>query len=267
MPPPDASTTAPFRPAVLIPSYNTGGERLARTVEEALREWNDVWVVIDGSTDGSAEALEPLRPGHPGLRVLELPINRGKGAAILAAAKELLAAGFTHAVAMDADGQHPANAIPRFLEIGRSAPGALVMGQPIFGPEVPKARLYGRRLTIFWTELETLACGLGDTLFGMRLYPLAPLVQAFGQTPFARGYDFDPEIAVRLCWMGCQPLACPVPVRYFSVEEGGVSHFHYLRDNVKLTALHFRLIPEFLLLRWWRLRAHRRHWTASHRHD
>ena len=125
------------------------------------------------------------------------------------------------------------------------------MGKPEFGPDAPKARLYGRKLTIFWTDLETLWRGLGDTLFGMRVYPLRALLRAFEQTPFARGFDFDPEIAVRLRWAGCPICQVPVDCRYLSKEEGGVSHFHYLRDNVKLTCLHFRLMPEFLLRRLW----------------
>lgn len=247
------------RAAVLIPSYNTGS-RLPETVRAALAQTPDVRVVIDGSTDHSDEALDLLRPEHPGLRVIRLPENRGKGAAVLAGIDALISEGFTHALTMDADGQHPAEAIPRLIEEAHREPEALVMGKPLFGPEVPKARLYGRRLTIFWTDLETLGIGLGDTLFGMRVYPLAPLREVFRQTAFARGFDFDPEVAVRLCWAGHRPVQVPVAVRYFKAEEGGVSHFHYLRDNVKLTWLHFRLMPGFLLRRWPRMLRLKRHW-------
>jgi hypothetical protein len=258
-----AHSSPPFRPVVLIPSYNTGGPRLAQTVRDALAANVEVCVAIDGSTDGSADALVPLEVENTRLQVLRFTPNRGKGAVLQAAAEKLVEQGFTHAVAMDADGQHPGTAIPELIDKGRKNPEAVVMGQPVFGPEVPKARLYGRRLTIFWTELETLWCGLGDTLFGMRLYPLRPLLRAFAQTPCARGYDFDPEIAVRLCWLGCRPIPVAVPVRYFSAEEGGVSHFHYLRDNVKLTFLHFRLVPEFLLLRLWQIWKFRQRWKTS----
>ena len=135
------------------------------------------------------------------------------------------------------------------MALSASRPDAVVMGRPVFGPEVPLERLKGRKLTIFWTDLETLWCGLGDTLFGMRVYPVSGLIAAFSQTPFARGYDFDPEIAVRLCWLGHPPVQLDAPVRYFKKSEGGVSHFNYLRDNIKLTFLHFRLVPELLLLR------------------
>ncbi len=247
---------------VLIPSYNTGA-RLVGTVEGALAQWHTVWVVIDGSTDGSERALEPLLAQHAGLRVLHCPRNGGKGAAVLFAAREALGAGFKHALLMDADGQHPAASIPPLMALSQQDGDAIVMGQPVFGPEVPKARLYGRRLTIFWTNLETLWCGLGDTLFGMRVYPLAPLVAAMDATRHARGYDFDPEVAVRMVWGGARPLPLPVPVRYFTEEEGGISHFHYLRDNIKLTCLHFRLMFAFLTGGLWRVLRSKKEWSRA----
>lgn len=255
-----------LRPVVIIPSYNTGA-KLEATVREALSAWPEVWVVIDGSDDGSDRPLDGLACGNPGLEVLRLPKNRGKGAAVFHASERALAAGFTHALVMDADGQHPAASIGPLMRLSRDNPDALVMGQPVFGPEVPAARLYGRRLTIFWTELETLYAGLGDSLFGMRVYPLRPLCQVMGGTRFARGFDFDPEVAVRLVWAGLRPVRLPVPVRYFTKEEGGVSHFNYLRDNVKLTFLHFRLVPLFFIsgaYRVWRAKKRRNCQTTRH---
>lgn len=244
---------------VLIPSYNTGS-RLRQTVDAALREWSDVWVVIDGSTDGSERSLTGCAEQHSGFRLIVLPTNQGKGGAVFTAAQEALQAGYSDALLMDADGQHPADKIPPMMQLAASNPGTLVMGQPVFGPEVPKARLYGRRLTIFWTELETLRAGLGDTLFGMRVYPLKPLVQVMQRSLFARGYDFDPEVAVKLVWSGVRPVQMDVPVRYFSEDEGGISHFHYLRDNVKLTFLQFRLMLLFLAYGWIRVCRSKKQW-------
>lgn len=250
-----------FKPVVIIPSYNTGATLLVRTVSEALAQGTDVLVVIDGSTDGSPRALEALACPEPcRLRVLEKPHNSGKGDSLLQAAGAAIREGYTHALMMDSDGQHPAAAIPLFLDAAKNNPDCLIMGQPVFGRDAPAARLYGRRLTSFWTDIESAWCGLGDTLFGMRVYPLREFVAAFGQTRFARGFDFDPEIAVRMVWGGCRPLQVPVKVRYLRPEEGGVSHFHYLRDNVKLTFLHFRLVPEFILFRLIPLLKHTRKW-------
>ncbi|WP_269526311.1 glycosyltransferase family 2 protein [Coraliomargarita parva] len=255
------SSSHDLRALVLIPSYNTGS-RLQGTVDAALAVWPDVWVVVDGSDDGSDAFLDAACGLHSGLKVLRLERNGGKGAAVYHAAQIAREAGFTHMLSMDADGQHPADHIVPLLNQAAAAPDALVMGRPVFGSEVPKARLYGRKLTIFWTDLETLWCGLGDTLFGMRVYPLGPFCQAMTRTSFARGYDFDPEVAVRMVWLGTPPRQVEVPVRYFSEEEGGISHFHYLRDNLKLTGLQFRLMFAFVFGGLWRMLLHRRHWKA-----
>lgn len=249
-----------FRPLVLIPTYNTGRALLSRTVAGAVASGYPVLVVVDGSTDGSDAGLEEA---FPDLLVLRPGRQGGKGAAVLAGARHAAAEGYTHVLTMDADGQHPADVIAPLFALAEEHPRALVMGQPQFGPEAPLARLKGRKLTIWWTNLETLHGGLGDTLFGMRVYPVEPLLRAFAQTPFARGFDFDPEIAVRLYWLGLPPVRHPVACRYLPREEGGVSHFHYLRDNVKLTLLHFRLMPEFLFFRLWILRRNQRRVAAS----
>lgn len=230
-----------MRPAILIPSFNTG-RLLEKTVSQALQQWADVWVVIDGSTDGSEATVEAMRPAHPGLRLLKLPVNRGKGSAVLAGAQAASEAGFTHVLTMDADGQHPADFIPKFLELSRAHPEAVLMGKPIFGPEAPLVRVRGRQLSNLWAHIETLGWGIGDSLFGMRLYPLPALLEAFRGTRFARRFDFDTEVAVRVCWHGVPVMNVPTPVRYIPASEGGVSQFRYLRDNTLLTWMHFRLL-------------------------
>ena len=243
---------------VLIPTYNTGAPRLLATVREALAQWPDVWVVADGSTDGSAAGVVALARTEPRLRVLELPHNGGKGAAVLVGAQAALAAGFTHALVMDADGQHPADRIGEFMRASQAEPAALVLGRPVFGPEAPLVRLKGRRLSIGLVHFETGGAGIDDPLFGFRVYPLAATVGALRSTRFARRYDFDPEVAVRLFWAGTPVRNLPATCRYLSRAEGGVSHFHYLRDNVRMVWLHTRLIVELLLGRWVSVRRVRR---------
>lgn len=241
---------------VLIPSYNTGA-RLASTVADALAQWPDVWVVVDGSTDGSDASLAPLQRTHPTLRVLRRERNGGKGAAVLTGLEHALTAGFTHALVMDADGQHPADRIPDFMALSRESPDAMVLGLPIFGPEVPLERLYGRQLSIGLTHLETLGRCIGDPLFGFRIYPLRPLRAAMRETRRARGYDFDPEVVVRLYWNGTPVINEPATCRYLAKEDGGISHFNYLRDNLKMAWLHSRLLGQ-LLWRWPAVRRMRR---------
>ncbi|MDD2677135.1 MAG: glycosyltransferase family 2 protein [Methylacidiphilaceae bacterium] len=229
------------RALVLIPSYNTGA-KLLETVEEARRFWQPVWVVIDGSDDGSEGRLRPRAEADPGLRIFSLSRNQGKGAAILRGLREATRSGFTHALTMDADGQHPASAIPQFLAASAASPDAMVLGLPIFDQSAPPVRVGGRKISNWLAGIETLGGGVGDVLFGFRVYPIAPLLEIMESSLTMRRFDFDPEAAVRLYWRGVPPIHLPVPVRYFSRQEGGVSQFRYVRDNFLLARMHLRLL-------------------------
>lgn len=244
---------------VILPSYNTG-PRLHAVVAEVLQHWKPVLVVIDGSTDGSDRPLHELAAREPALTVLTLPQNSGKGSAVLAGLRWAHERGFTDALAMDADGQHHADRIPEFMGVSRLNPGALVLGKPIFPPNIPRERLHGRKISVFLVRCALLGSGVDDPLFGFRVYPIAPLLAVLGNRRTGRRYDFDAEAAVRLCWSGVRPINVPAPVRYFSREEGGVSHFHYLRDNITLGRMHARLIAQMLFFHAPELLRHRRRW-------
>lgn len=231
---------------VLIPSYNPG-PRVLETVRAARARWTPVWVVVDGSTDGTGERLQAMAEDDPGLRVIVLPENRGKGAAVFVGITEAAAAGYTHVLTMDSDGQHPAELIPAFMAAAAADPGAMVLGKPVFGPEAPALRVNGRKVSNGWANLETLWMGIGDSLYGFRVYPIAPLARIMRGNRFMRRFDFDPEAVVRLCWAGVRPINLDAPVRYLSADEGGVSHFKYLRDNTLLTWMHTRLFIGFVL--------------------
>ncbi|MDB5756899.1 MAG: glycosyl transferase family 2, partial [Burkholderia sp.] len=159
---------------VLIPSYNPG-VRVYDTVASARRHWNPVWVVVDGSTDGSAERLQQMAAQDDGLHVIVLPKNGGKGAAVLHGLDEAAARGYTHALTMDSDGQHPADLIPAFMRASERSPGAMVLGKPVFDASAPALRVKGRQVSNWWANLETLWSGIGDSLYGFRVYPIAPL--------------------------------------------------------------------------------------------
>lgn len=231
-------------PLILIPSYNTG-PILRKTVESAVALGKPVWVVFDGSTDGSPDLLNDLRAEN--LRILHLETNSGKGAAVLHGLRQAIEAGFTHVLTMDADGQHPANMVPQFLALSAAHPEAAVFGRPVFDSSAPALRVNGRKVSNFWANLETLGWGVDDSLFGMRLYPARELLEVLESTAFARRFDFDPEVAVRLCWHGVPIINLPTPVRYPSKDEGGISQFRYLRDNTLLTWMHARLVIGFVL--------------------
>jgi glycosyltransferase involved in cell wall biosynthesis len=227
---------------VLIPSYNTGG-RLIETVAAALCHWQPVWVVIDGSTDGSDAQLAA---SEPQLRVIRRRENGGKGAAVLDGLRAAAVAGFTHVLVMDADGQHPAGSIAGFMRLSMAHPEAMILGRPVFDASAPRIRILGRKLSNALTRFETLR-SIGDSLFGFRVYPLAPLLAIMERSASMRGFDFDPEAVVRLSWQGVPAINQPAPVRYFRAAEGGVSHFRYGQDNLRLAGMHLRLIAERLV--------------------
>lgn len=247
---------------VLLPTYNTG-PRLHEVVVEVLSHWQPVLVVVDGSTDGSEQSVLTLAQSHRALTVIVLPQNSGKGAAVLAGAQIAQDRGFTHALVMDADGQHPATSIAEFMAASQRNPAALVCGKPIFPANIPLERLHARKLSTGLVHFELLGAVVADPLFGFRLYPLQPLLTVLGPRHGGRRYDFDTEAAVRLAWAGVPPVNLPAPVRYFSRAEGGVSHFHYLRDNATLTWMHVRLLVELFFWRWPALLRHRRRWAAA----
>ena len=243
---------------VIIPSYNPG-PAVYETVRAARDQWEPVWVVVDGSDDGTPEGLASLAAADAGLRVIVLPRNAGKGSAVLHGITLAAAEGYTHALTMDSDGQHPAPSIPAFMAASMRRPEAVVLGVPVFDASAPALRVKGRRVSNWWANLETLWSGIGDSLFGFRVYPIADLAAIMRRQPWMRRFDFDPEAAVRLVWRGVPPVNVPAPVRYLRPEEGGVSHFNYLRDNALLTWMHTRLVLEFVVrlpvLAWRRLRA------------
>lgn len=242
---------------VLIPSYNPGA-MVYETVQAARRHWSPVWVVVDGSTDGTAEGLVELAAADPGLKVIVLEKNGGKGAAVLHGIDLAYGQGFTHVLTMDSDGQHDAAMIPVFMEQSRKSSGAMILGMPIFDASAPSLRVKGRKISNWWANLETCWSGIGDSLFGFRVYPIAPLRAIMQNQKWMRRFDFDPEAVVRLCWHGVKPVNIPAKVRYLNIEEGGVSHFNYWRDNKLLTWMHTRLFVGFLLrlplLLWRKLR-------------
>ena len=239
-------TTASSTHLVLIPSYNPG-IKVYETVRAARQYWAPVWVVVDGSDDGSDEGLLAMAAQDSELRVLILPHNQGKGAAVLHGLEQAAVAGYTHVLTMDSDGQHPADRIPVFMVESARQPAAMILGVPVFESSAPRLRVQGRRVSNAWANLETLWAGIGDSLFGFRVYPIEPLRRVMRHQPWMRHFDFDPEAVVRLCWRGVRPVNLPAPVRYYRVEEGGVSHFRYLRDNLLLSWMHTRLFIGFVL--------------------
>jgi glycosyltransferase involved in cell wall biosynthesis len=234
------ATPVPIDPrrCVVIPSYNSG-PRLEQTVREVMAVWQPVIVVIDGSTDGSNLPVVHLAANQPGLHALAQPRNTGKGAAVFAAFNYAVDRGWTQAAVFDADGQHDPSDLPALMTAAKENPVALVMGVPEFGDDAPASHMLGHALADFFARIEALRPGLGDSLFGLRVYPMLATIRAMKRIRGGRRFDFDTQMAVRLPWLGVPTVKLPVKVHY---PAGRTRHFRYLRDNLLLLRVHFWLL-------------------------
>ncbi len=245
-----------FRGCVVIPSYNSGA-LLVPTVESVLRHappGSVVLVVIDGSTDGSGRGACDLAAKNPALRVFCSSRNEGKGAATLRALEVAHEMGCSHAAVFDSDGQHAAEDLSAFFDAARCQPDAMILGLPVFGSDAPWVRVWGRKLGNWCTHVETEWAGIGDSLFGFRVYPVGRALEVLRVMRAKRaglGFDFDTQLVVRLYWAGVKPVNLPTRVKYPPRSQGGVSHFRYLRDNALLAVAHAGLLRG-AVLRWLR---------------
>lgn len=239
----------------LIPVYNHE-HAIGTVVQQVLAQGLPCVLVDDGSDTACQRVLENLRADHPGvITLLRLPINQGKGGAVLAGMQAAKETGFTHALQIDADGQHDAGAIPDFIAASHAQPDAVICGYPQYDASVPRARLYGRYATHVWVWINTLSLRIRDSMCGFRLYPLAATLAITDKNHIGRRMDFDTEILVRMDWSGICIVNRPIRVSY---PLDGVSHFDALRDNVRISLMHTRLffgmLPRFPRLLWRLLR-------------
>jgi predicted LPLAT superfamily acyltransferase/GT2 family glycosyltransferase len=227
-----------FRPCLLIPVYNHGP--LVEGTWARLRGFGlPCLMVDDGSDAATADVLDRLAAAEPLVTLLRLPQNRGKGAASLLGIAEAHRLGYTHALQIDADGQHNADDIPAMLAMAEQEPAALISGAPQYGDDIPKARLYGRYITHFWVWVETLSFDITDSMCGFRVYPVAATHALAQQTRIGQRMTFDTDIMVRLYWAGTPVRFLPTRVSY---PPDGISHFRPLRDNLQISAMHTRLV-------------------------
>jgi predicted LPLAT superfamily acyltransferase len=247
-----------FRPCAVVPVYNhhTALQRIAT----ALRaERLPVILVDDGSDAETKSALAALVAA--GVEVLTQAVNSGKGAAVLAGIARAAEQGYSHALQVDADGQHDLADVPAMLELAEQHPHHLISGTPRYDASVPRVRFYGRYLTHFLVWTATISCTLEDSMCGFRVYPIAPMLAL--RSRIGPRMDFDTDAMVRLYWAGTESLFLPTKVRY---PEDGISHFRMLRDNLRMAWLHLRLnlgmllrIPQLLGRNLYRHR--RQHWA------
>jgi len=236
-----ATADLPFNPCILIPVYNHAAV-LENTVRLLVARGLSIVIVNDGSDAPHRAILERLAQGHACVHLVTHARNSGKGAAVktgLIHAQELQ---FSHALQVDADGQHDLGDIERFLEAARAHPAALVAGHPVYDESVPRLRFYSRYLSHVLVWLNTLSFTIIDSMCGFRVYPLRQSCQLLKRAWLGNRMDFDGEFIVRWYWAGYPLVQLPTRVVY---PVGGTSHFRYVRDNVLITIMHVKL---FLLM-------------------
>ncbi len=231
-----------MNPCLLIPIYDHGRE-IGAVVESLARFDTKCFVVDDGSAPPTRAVLRELEKVHPWVEVQRRERNGGRGAALKTGYRLARSRGFSHAVQLDADGQHAAGDVPRFLAEIERHQGALILGAPVFDASVPRARLYGRQLSRAMVWLSTLSLDVSDPLCGFRGIPLAPTLELLDARPTGDHMEFDPQLVILLCWRGVPVRNLPTRVVY---AEGGLSHFDMLRDNARMTGLYLQSLAGML---------------------
>ncbi|HEV7815289.1 MAG TPA: glycosyltransferase [Janthinobacterium sp.] len=238
----------------MVPVYNHG-QAVGAVAAALLRHQVHCILVDDGSAASCAAVLDALALAQPErITLVRHARNQGKGAAVISGALRASQMGYSHILQIDADGQHDSADVPRFLALAAASPAALVVGCPLYDASVPAARLYGRYATHVWVWINTLSLQIRDSMCGLRVYPLAPMLALARRRALGRRMNFDTDILVRLYWEGLEVINLPTRVGY---PAGGVSHFRLWRDNLLITRMHTQLFfgmlrraPRLLLRTW-----------------
>ncbi len=227
---------------IIIPFFDHGLQ-FEKMVPKLIKHGLSIIVVDDGSSPEDKEILRKVELRFPQLQVFHLSKNSGKGGAVYRAVTEAHRQGYSHVLQIDADGQHEISDIPKMVKISAENPSSVILGTPQYDASVPKIRFIGRYITSFWIWFETLSFQIKDAMCGFRVYPVAPALKILDNVYVGKRMDFDPEIAVRLYWLGCPVINFPTPVCY---DSGGRSHFNLVSDNARMFPLHFRLFWGFI---------------------
>lgn len=231
-----------YNVCAVIPVYKH--VQFVRSVYDRLREHAlHCFIVNDGNNEQDSALLHSLFDGEEHVEIIDLYPNQGKGLASFAGFKAAYKQGYTHALQVDADGQHNLNDFPALLRASQHSPDSLVTGIPIYDDSVPKSRYYSRYITHFWVWVETLSFSIKDSMCGFRIYPLKTTIEQL-EKRIAPRMDFDTHIMVRMYWAGVHIISVPTKVIY---PEDGVSNFRLLRDNVRISGMHIRLVIGMLL--------------------
>jgi len=225
-------------PCLLIPIYEHR-DSIGDVLKSLERHGLPCLVVDDGSGPETRAVLRGLAAHHPWVRVHTRPRNGGRGAALKTGYRLAAGLGYTHVVQLDADAQHDAADVPRFVAVLRDAPEALVLGVPLFDGSAPRIRLYGRQLSRALVWITTLSFDVADPLCGFRGIPLASTLAWLDEAASGDHMEFDPELVIALRRRGVPIRSVPTRVVY---NPGGLSHFDALRDNRRLARVYARAL-------------------------
>lgn len=226
-----------FQVGAIVPTYRHV-QALPRVVGALVSRGLPVVVVDDGNASPESEAIASLHAPDNGVTVVRLPTNGGKGAAVKAGMREGHAMGWSHALQVDADGQHDLDDADAMLALAKAHPAAVICGVPVYDESIPKARKFGREITHFWVRVETLSLEISDSMCGFRIYPLDETVRVLNREFIGNRMDFDTEILVQLNWRGLRVIEHPTRVVY---PVDNTSNFRMLWDNVRISLMHTRL--------------------------
>ncbi|MEI6895103.1 MAG: glycosyltransferase family 2 protein [Colwellia sp.] len=227
----------------VVPSFNHSA-KLQSICNTLLAQNLAIIIVDDASTQEHAMILQNMSDTHDDIHLIIHPENQGKGGAVMTGLLKAQTLGYSHALQVDADGQHDLNDITALLNLSKQYPSALISGKPVYDDSIPKGRLWGRTITHFWVHIETLSLQVKDTMCGFRIYPLTTTCQLIKQVSLGKRMDFDIEIMVRLFWRNIAIKFVPTKVDY---PQDGQSHFRAVHDNVLISWLHTRLVLGMLV--------------------
>ncbi|NVK22246.1 MAG: glycosyltransferase family 2 protein [Kangiellaceae bacterium] len=254
-----------YSPCIIIPNYNHA-EFIEQVIGRLLPFQLPIIMVNDGSNQQTRSVLTEIEAKHPQVTLVHLEVNQGKGGAVMEGMRKATEMGFSHALQIDADGQHNLKDVPKFIELSKKNPLSVICGIPIYDHSVPLGRLIPRYITHFWVWVETLSFTIKDSMCGYRLYPLETTTQLINSSTIGRRMDFDTEILVRLYWQQVNIISLPTKVTY---PEEGSSHFNLLKDNWLITKMHTRLFfgmlrrfPSLIKHKFATRKGKQQHWSS-----
>lgn len=227
-----------FKCCAIIPSLNHY-KSLAKVIESVREHSLDIIIVDDGSSPEAAEQIDKFNNPDDGVFVIRHATNLGKGAALKTGLEWARLSGFSHALQVDADGQHDLADTKKLLGVAKDNPAALVTAKPVYDDSMPLGRRIGRWITHVWVWVETLSFSITDSMCGFRVYPVAQTLDVIEKETVGKRMDFDTSVMVRMYWRGIDTIEIPSRVIY---PKDNTSNFDVLSDNILITRMHTQLV-------------------------